>query len=66
MEPDNNQDELIKKAAQVLNPKIKKYKFNEVNNILKSEFPTDYPITDTKMSPLSHACALLDNMETLQ
>jgi len=41
-------------------PKIKKYKFAEVKNILKSEYPTDEPITDTNMSALCFACALPD------
>ena len=58
-EDDNSS--LIRRAAQVINPKIKKYKFIEVKNILCSEFPTDEPITDTMMSSLSLACSLSDN-----
>ena len=53
----------MKRAAIVLIPKIKKYKLNEVTNILNSDFPTDYPITDTKMPSLSLACSLSDDTE---
>ncbi len=52
------QVDLIRKAAQVINPKIKKYKMIEVKNILSSEFPVDEPITDTTMSSLCMACSL--------
>ena len=50
--------ELIAKAAIVLNPNIKRYKYDKINEILNSEFPIDYPITDTQMSALSLACSL--------
>jgi hypothetical protein len=50
--------ELINKAAIVLNPNIKRYKYDKINEILNSEFPVDYPITDTRMSALSLACSL--------
>ena len=38
--------------------KIKKCKKNEVLEILKSEFPIDYPLTDLNLSTLSFACSL--------
>ena len=38
--------ELIKKAATYVNPHIKAYNFQEVEDILNSEFPIDYPVTD--------------------
>ena len=44
---------LIQKAAIVLNPNIKRYKYDKINEILNSEFPINYAITDTKMSSLS-------------
>ena len=59
MEGGQNHD-LVRKAAQVINPKIKKYKLPEVKNILQSEYPVDEPVTDTKMSALSLACSLTD------
>ena len=65
MEGDAQQN-LIRKAAQVINPKIKKYKFDEVENILKSEFPVDEFVTDTLMSSLCLACSLPDNTEDKQ
>ena len=65
MEGENNQNEidpemieLINKAAIVLNPNIKRYKYDKINEILNSEFPIDHPITDTKMSALCLACSL--------
>ena len=61
MEDTNDKNSLVRKAAQLLNPKIKKYKFKEVNNILESEFPIDEPITDTNMSAICLATTLLDN-----
>ena len=57
---------LIRRAAIVLNPKIKKYKFKEVKNILDSEYPVDEPITDTQMSALCLACSLSDSTEKHQ
>lgn len=50
--------ELIKKAATVINPNIKRYNYDKVNEILNSEFPIDFPVTDTKMSTLCLACTL--------
>ncbi len=44
-----------------MNPKIKKYKFQEVQNILECEYPIDEPVTDTKMSALCLASALPDD-----
>ena len=61
MQGGNN--ELVKKAAQVINPKIKKYKFDEVNNILSSEFPIDTPVTDTYMPSMSHSASLVNNSD---
>ena len=58
--------QLIRKAAIVLNPKIKKYKFDEVQNILECEFPIDTEVTDTKMSALSLACTLQDDTDQLK
>ena len=55
---ENFDPELIKKAALVINPKIKRYKYDEVDEILNSEFPIDYPITDSRMPCLSLACSL--------
>ena len=49
---------LVKKAAIVIPLKIKKCKNNEVLEILKSEFPVDYPVTDTNLSSLSFACSV--------
>ena len=53
------------RAAQAINPKIKKYNFDSINNILGSEFPVDYPVTDSQMSALSLACSLSDHCEEL-
>ena len=50
----------ISRAAIVLNPKIKKYKFTEVKNIIDCEYPIDEPVTDTKMSALCLASTLPD------
>tara|TARA_B110000238_G_scaffold141552_1_gene152749 strand:+ start:211 stop:393 length:183 start_codon:yes stop_codon:yes gene_type:complete len=47
----------------VLNPKIKKYKFVEVKNIMECEYPIDTEVTDTKMSALGLACSLNDSDE---
>ena len=47
----------IYRAALVLNPKIKKYKLKEVQNIISSEYPIDTILTDTKMSGLCLACS---------
>ena len=58
---DSKEQDLVKRAAQVLNPKIKKYKLQEIQNILSSEFPVDQPVTDTKMSSLCLASSLSDN-----
>ena len=44
----------------VLSAKIKKHKVKEVQDVLNSEFPVDYPITDTRMSALSFACSLTE------
>ena len=61
---EENNSELIRRAAMVLNPKMKKYKFNEVSKILESEeYPNDEPITDTHMSALCLACSLPDETE---
>ena len=54
---------LIEKAAMVLSAKIKKHKVKEVQDVLSSEFPVDYPITDTRMSALSFASSLTENSE---
>ena len=43
-----------------MNPKIKKYKFTEVKNIIDCEYPIDEPVTDTKMSALCLASTLPD------
>ena len=50
--------ELIKKAAYTLNPRIKKYDLNGANDIFNSEFPIDYPVTDSGMCSLSLACSM--------
>ena len=57
-EEDNQINDLVKKAAIVINPKIKRYKYAEIDDILNSEFPIDYPVTDTRMPCLSLACSL--------
>ena len=57
MEPE---DSLIRKAAIVINPKIKRYQLDGVKQILNSEYPVDFPVTDTNMSALSLACSLSD------
>ena len=56
-----HQNKLIQKAAMVLSTKIKREKIDEVQNVLNSEFPVDYPITDTGMSALSFACSMTEN-----
>ena len=63
METPAPNQQLIKKAATVLVPKIKGYKFQNVQNILQSDFPTDTGITDTKMAALSVACSLPEKTE---
>jgi len=35
----------------------------EVNEILNSEFPIDYPVTDTGMSSFHLSCARLDDTD---
>ena len=50
--------QLVQKAATVLPTKIKKCKTGEVKDIIASEFPINYPITDTGLTVLSHACSL--------
>ena len=62
-ENDQADQDLIKRAAMVLNPKIKRYKYDEIDEILNSEFPIDYPVTDTKMPCLSLACSLPEKTE---
>ena len=53
---------LVKKAAIVLNSKIRSYKHEDISNILNSgEFPIDTAVTDTKMSALGLACTLTDD-----
>jgi hypothetical protein len=42
----------------ILPLKIKKQKLKEVQEILSSEFPVDYPVTDTNLSSLSYACSI--------
>jgi hypothetical protein len=37
---------------------VKKQKLKEVQEILSSEFPVDYPVTDTNLSSLSYACSI--------
>ena len=60
-EGENSNAGLVRRAAIVLNPRIKKYKLKDVSNILESEeFPVDEPITDTHMSALCLACSLAD------
>ena len=49
---------LVKKAAVILPLKIKKQKLKEVHEILSSEFPVDFPVTDTNLSSLSYACSI--------
>ena len=71
MEPQGNnpeggqatQEQLIKKAAIVISPKIKRFKHQEVEEILDSEFPINTPVTDTQMSSLSLTCSLPDNTQ---
>ena len=52
--------EILKKAALHLNKYIKEYDFDKINEILKTEFPIDYPITDINMSVLSVICTMRD------
>lgn len=52
---------LYYRAAIHINPKIKGYKFDEVNEILNSEFPIDTSVTDTNITPFGLACARLDD-----
>ena len=40
-------NDLIQQAAIRINPKIKAYKYEEVNTILNSEFPIDTHVTDS-------------------
>ena len=40
--------------------KIKKYRFDEIKNILECEYPIDTDVTDTKMSALGLTCTLQD------
>ena len=49
---------LVEKAATVLPAKVKKQKVQEVGEIIQSEFPIDFPITDTGMTVLTVACSL--------
>ena len=49
---------LVEKAATVLPAKVKKHKVSEVGEIIQSEFPIDFPITDTGMTVLIVACSL--------
>ena len=70
MEPQANpegqgatQEQLIKKAAIVISPKIKRFKHQEVEEILDSEFPINTPVTDTQMSSISLTCSLPDNTQ---
>ena len=59
-EPDA-ETQLLKSAAILLNPKIKTYKFEGIDEILNSdEFPIDFPVTDTQMSSFSYACTFPD------
>ena len=39
---------------------IKGYKFDEINEILSSEFPVNFSITDTDMSALLMICTMPD------
>ena len=55
--------QLVRKAAIVLNQKVRTYKFDEVETILQSEFPIDTAVTDTEMSVLGLACSLNDSDE---
>ena len=57
---------LVRKAAIVLNPKIKKYRFDEIKNILECEYPIDTNVTDTKMSALGLSCTLQDDSDELK
>ena len=57
-QPDTDLQELIRKAAIMLNPSIKRYKYDKINEILNSEFPPDFPIGDTEMSSLCLACSM--------
>ena len=52
---------LVKKAATVLPAKINKNKCEDVDGIIQSEFPIDYPITDTGMTVLIVACSYTNN-----
>ena len=40
--------------------RIKNYKFEEVQEILNSEYPIDYTITDVGLSAFMYACSLPD------
>ena len=44
---DQEMQSLMRKAAIVLNPKIKRYKIEEVSQILNSDYEIDFPVTDT-------------------
>ena len=63
---DDDELKLIKKAAQLLNPKIISYSYEQVAKIMNSEFPVDYPITNTNMSAFQMACSMPDNTEVRQ
>ena len=56
-----HQNKLIQKATMVLSTKIKRENIEEVQHVLHSELPVDYPITDTGMSALSFACSMTEN-----
>ena len=44
--------------------KIKKGKYSEVGEIIKSEFPEEHHITDTGLTCLGYACSLPPNENT--
>ena len=50
----------------MINAKIKRYKTDEVNEILNSEFPIDFVINDIGMSKLSMACSLHDEQPAMK
>lgn len=50
----------IFRAAAYLFNYIKHYQFDGINEILNSEFPIDFSITDTDMSALSMTCTMPD------
>ena len=65
MENQNNDNsDVMQQAAVYLYRNIKSYQFEQINEIFSSEeFPTDFPITDTRMSGFSFACSLPDNSD---